>query len=396
MLTRSELKKKEPDRGRHPMSFSTPGRYTHPYTNSNLHPNSNVRHDAILNAASNTDPGLNVTALLQEEHHHHIHRELELEKQHRKREEDLINSYEAEEDRIVVMLSRKLEQVWSEFACLGFRNEADLLLSLLSACWLSFGQSVTFTIFGPNIVLAFPSTQLKLRESKTDPESTSKCTQAPTNATNSVPEAPTSNHNVLEVTRRQDDDQRGQAGPQQSQREEQNRRQGKEREAVEVDHTSQNQSSHRSSTSIKALSPMNGYDHSRTSSTGSGLLIPLAESNFSSPDMSLSASPSDTRPGLCYGPGYRGYTGSGAGSSNSRNGWYYPTLPPPPPSHQQEPTGMMLEAMRRENEQLKSRLADAERDYFKISRLNELYREELIECRGRVSVFFKTFSWRGP
>ena len=48
----------------------------------------------------------------------------------------------------------------------------------------------------------------------------------------------------------------------------------------------------------------------------------------------------------------------------------------------------MLEAMRRENEQLKSRLADTQRDYIRISRLNELYREELIECRGRVSFPF--------
>ena len=95
-----------------PMSFSTPGHYTHPYnTNSNLHLGSNAHNNTILNAATNTDPRLNVDALLQEECHQHMHRERELEKQHRQREEDLINSYEAEEDRIVVMLSRKLEQV---------------------------------------------------------------------------------------------------------------------------------------------------------------------------------------------------------------------------------------------------------------------------------------------
>ena len=46
---------------------------------------------------------------------------------------------------------------------------------------------------------------------------------------------------------------------------------------------------------------------------------------------------------------------------------------------------MMLEAMKRENEQLRSRLVETERDYIRISRLNEIYREELIEHRGRVS-----------
>lgn len=46
---------------------------------------------------------------------------------------------------------------------------------------------------------------------------------------------------------------------------------------------------------------------------------------------------------------------------------------------------MMLEAMRRENEQLRNRLVETERDYIRISRLNEIYREELIEHRRRVS-----------
>ena len=44
----------------------------------------------------------------------------------------------------------------------------------------------------------------------------------------------------------------------------------------------------------------------------------------------------------------------------------------------------MLEAMRRENEQLRNRLVETERDYIRISRLNEVYREELIEHRSRV------------
>ena len=46
---------------------------------------------------------------------------------------------------------------------------------------------------------------------------------------------------------------------------------------------------------------------------------------------------------------------------------------------------MMLEAMRRENEHLRNKLVDAERDYVRISRLNEIYREELIHHRRRVS-----------
>lgn len=46
---------------------------------------------------------------------------------------------------------------------------------------------------------------------------------------------------------------------------------------------------------------------------------------------------------------------------------------------------MLLEAMRRENEELRNRLADTERGYMRISALNEAYREELIEHRRKVS-----------
>lgn len=49
---------------------------------------------------------------------------------------------------------------------------------------------------------------------------------------------------------------------------------------------------------------------------------------------------------------------------------------------------VMLEAMRRENEQLRNRLADTERDYVRVARLNEVYREELLEHRRRVSPDF--------
>ncbi|KAG7097849.1 hypothetical protein E1B28_005164 [Marasmius oreades] len=47
-------------------------------------------------------------------------------------------------------------------------------------------------------------------------------------------------------------------------------------------------------------------------------------------------------------------------------------------------TEVMLEALRRENETLRNRLAEYERDYMRLSRLNEIYREELIEHRSRL------------
>lgn len=51
----------------------------------------------------------------------------------------------------------------------------------------------------------------------------------------------------------------------------------------------------------------------------------------------------------------------------------------------QPTTEVMLDVIRRENEQLRIRLIETERDYIRISRLNEVYREELIEHRRRVS-----------
>lgn len=55
---------------------------------------------------------------------------------------------------------------------------------------------------------------------------------------------------------------------------------------------------------------------------------------------------------------------------------------------------VMLEAMRRENEQLRTRLVDTERDYVRISRLNDIYREELLELRRRVSgPCLNTWGW---
>jgi len=52
---------------------------------------------------------------------------------------------------------------------------------------------------------------------------------------------------------------------------------------------------------------------------------------------------------------------------------------PPEPSAE-----VMLEAMRRENEELRRRLVDTEREFVRITRLNDIYREELIEHRRRV------------
>lgn len=50
-----------------------------------------------------------------------------------------------------------------------------------------------------------------------------------------------------------------------------------------------------------------------------------------------------------------------------------------------DPTSdMILDALRRENEALRNRLVKTEQDFIRISRLNELYREELIQHRSRV------------
>lgn len=46
---------------------------------------------------------------------------------------------------------------------------------------------------------------------------------------------------------------------------------------------------------------------------------------------------------------------------------------------------VVLDALKRENEQLRGRLTDTERDYIRMKRMNEIYREELIEHRRRVS-----------
>ncbi|KAH9959407.1 hypothetical protein BC827DRAFT_501603 [Russula dissimulans] len=75
--------------------------------------------------------------------------------------------------------------------------------------------------------------------------------------------------------------------------------------------------------------------------------------------------------------------GPGGATSVNGDGTQSPTLlrlpNPLPPSSED-----MLEAMRRENEQLRNRLVDTEREFIRISRLNEIYREELIQHRRRV------------
>ena len=53
-------------------------------------------------------------------------------------------------------------------------------------------------------------------------------------------------------------------------------------------------------------------------------------------------------------------------------------VPPDP-----EPS-LLLDALRRENEGLRARLGKVEKDYARVKRLNEVYREELIVRRGRV------------
>ncbi|KAF9443548.1 hypothetical protein P691DRAFT_808810 [Macrolepiota fuliginosa MF-IS2] len=46
----------------------------------------------------------------------------------------------------------------------------------------------------------------------------------------------------------------------------------------------------------------------------------------------------------------------------------------------------MLEALRRENEQLRNRLVSAERNYIRVTCLNDIYREELIDHRRRLGL----------
>lgn len=58
---------------------------------------------------------------------------------------------------------------------------------------------------------------------------------------------------------------------------------------------------------------------------------------------------------------------------------------PHQPDHRYSSTEITLNALRRENEFLKARLVDAEHDLKSASKLNDIYREEIIELRRRVS-----------
>ncbi|KAL0579651.1 hypothetical protein V5O48_002347 [Marasmius crinis-equi] len=70
--------------------------------------------------------------------------------------------------------------------------------------------------------------------------------------------------------------------------------------------------------------------------------------------------------------------GSGEPPAESSSGSNFSRSPADPS------TEAMLEALRLENQTLRARLAEYERDYLRLSRLNEVYREELIEHRSRL------------
>jgi hypothetical protein len=61
------------------------------------------------------------------------------------------------------------------------------------------------------------------------------------------------------------------------------------------------------------------------------------------------------------------------------------------PSSQGPTVDTLLQSLQGENEDLRRRLVDMERDYVRVVRLNEIYREELIEHRHRVSEFEQRF-----
>jgi hypothetical protein len=77
-----------------------------------------------------------------------------------------------------------------------------------------------------------------------------------------------------------------------------------------------------------------------------------------------------------------GANGSVSASPDTRTGWhaFLPSSIAPPTAE------VMLETMKRENEQLRNRLVDTERNYVRVVRTNEIYREELIDLRRRVSI----------
>lgn len=79
------------------------------------------------------------------------------------------------------------------------------------------------------------------------------------------------------------------------------------------------------------------------------------------------------------GSGGSGGTGTGVNGDGTQSPTLLRLPNPLAPSSED-----MLEAMRRENEHLRNRLVDTEREFIRITRLNEIYREELIQHRRRV------------
>lgn len=81
-----------------------------------------------------------------------------------------------------------------------------------------------------------------------------------------------------------------------------------------------------------------------------------------------------------------GYGNSGANGTlhpvNGLNG-----IGPPDPSSE-----VLLNALKKENENLRNRLGTVEREFIRLTRLNEVYREELIQHRRRVSQLSQIFT----
>jgi len=85
--------------------------------------------------------------------------------------------------------------------------------------------------------------------------------------------------------------------------------------------------------------------------------------------------------------GGTGGTGNGTGTGViNGDGTQSPSLLRLPPNPLAPSSEDMLEAMRRENEHLRNRLVDTEREFIRITRLNEIYREELIQHRRRLGL----------
>ncbi|KAG9083580.1 hypothetical protein FRC07_013871 [Ceratobasidium sp. 392] len=73
-----------------------------------------------------------------------------------------------------------------------------------------------------------------------------------------------------------------------------------------------------------------------------------------------------------------------ASSSSNRRTTHLDTGPEPP-----QPV-MLIEAMRLENAQLRTRVADLERDFLRVSRINDVYRQELLEHRRRLGLPYES------